>query len=80
MVGGSRVGTASGRDGHGLPWQPEAARQLAGGGVGGGRGGSGGVQIGNCTQERFFHHPTPPPATPVLSFLENIQAHTCPFS
>lgn len=24
---------------------------------GGGRGGSGGVQIGNCTQERLFQHP-----------------------
>lgn len=73
VVGGSRVGTASGRDGHGLPWQPQAARQL-GGQQGGG---SGGVQIGNCTQERLFHYPL---SQPVLSFLENIQAHTCPFS
>lgn len=53
-MGGSRVGTASGRDEHGLLWQLQAARQLAGGG---GRGGSGGVQIGNCTQERLFQHP-----------------------
>lgn len=75
MVGGSRVGTASGRAGHGLPWQPQIARQLAGGG-GGRMGGREGSKLGTAPRESFFN--TPP--RPVLSFLENIQAHTCPFS
>lgn len=62
VVGGSRVGTASGRDGHGLPWQREAARQLAGGGVGGGRGGGReGSKLGTAPRSGFFITPPHPP-------------------
>lgn len=72
MVGGSRVGTASGRDGHGLPWQPQAARQLAGGG-GGRVGGREGSKLGTAPRDSFF-------ITPPRLVLGIIQAHTCPFS
>lgn len=59
MVGGSRVGTASGRAGHGLPWQPQIARQLAGGG-GGRMGGREGSKLGTAPRESFFSIPPPP--------------------
>lgn len=58
MVGGSRVGTASGRAGHGLPWQPQIARQLAGGG-GGRMGGREGSKLGTAPRESFFNIPPP---------------------
>lgn len=62
VVGGSRVGTASGRAGHGLPWQPQIARQLAGGG-GGRVGGREGSKLGTAPRESFFN--TLPDLSPV---------------
>lgn len=62
MVGGSRVGTASGKDGHRLPWQPQAVRQLAGGG-GSRVGGREGSKLGTAPRGSFFIIPPPPPST-----------------
>lgn len=74
VVGGAGLAPPLGETGTGYHGNRRAARQLAGGG-GGRVGGREGSKLGTAPRSGFFI--TPPP---VLSFLENIQAHTCPFS